>query len=43
MCDKENRDELAWSMDVNRLVFKLDTTNVEKFSRLKYMFVAFHP
>lgn len=41
-CDKENRDEMAWSIDVNKPVFKLDTTNVDKFSRLEYMYVAFH-
>ena len=41
-CDKEDRDEMAWSMDVNRPVFKLDTTDVGKFSRLEYMYVAFH-
>lgn len=41
-CDKENRDEMAWSMDVNRPVFKLDTINVDRFSRLEYMYVSFH-
>lgn len=33
---------MAWSMDVNRRVFRLDITNVDKFSRLEYMYVAFH-
>lgn len=37
VCDKESRDEMAWSMDVNKPVFKLDTTNVDKFSRLEYI------
>ena len=36
-CEKENKDEMAWSMDVNRAVFKLDTMNIDKFSRLEYM------
>ena len=40
-CDKENRDEMAWSMDVNRPVFKLDTIDVDRFSRLEYMYVSF--
>ena len=42
ICEKEKRDEMAWSMDVNRRVFRLDITNVDKFSRLEYMYVAFH-
>ena len=42
ICDIEKRDEMAWSMDVNRRVFRLDITNVDKFSRLEYMSVAFH-
>ena len=41
-CDKESRDEMAWSMDVNMPVFNLDTTNINRFSRLEYMYVAFH-
>ena len=41
-CDKEKRDEMAWSMDVNRPVFRLDIINVNKFSRLEYMYIAFH-
>lgn len=33
---------MAWSMDVNRPVYKVDTINVDRFSRLEYIYVSFH-